>query len=302
MSYVLIIAFYLVLFLIYQFLPKEWSLSRKVLLGLVVGIVFGLLLQVIYLFASQSINLQKTQEWFDIVGKGYVILLQMVVMPLVFISVLSAITKLYDVGSLGKIASVSIGLLLLTTAIAAIVGIFYALTFNLNAENLVQGVRESSRLATLQNNYVGQISDLSVPEWILSLLPQNPFLDMTGARPTSVISIVIFSVLLGIAALKLMEVNPTQGKSLFDFIELMQVWVMKLVRIILQLTPYGVMALMTSVVATANKNDIYQLGSFIIASYLAILTMFLIHGLLLSLARISPIRFFKKVNPVLAFA
>ncbi|QRN41008.1 MAG: cation:dicarboxylase symporter family transporter [Neisseriaceae bacterium] len=302
MNYILIIVFYLVLFLMYWFLPEKWSLSRKILLGLVIGLVFGLVLQAISPLVFESINLKKTQEWFDIVGKGYVTLLRMVVTPLVFISVLSAITKLYDVGSLGKMAFISIGLLLLTTAIAAVVGIFYALVFNLNAENLVQGVRESSRLATLQNNHINQIIDLSIPEWILSLLPQNPFLDMEAARPTSIISIVIFAVLLGISALKVMETNTTQGKFLFDCIDLVQIWVMKLVRLILQLTPYGVMALMTSMVVTANKNDIYQLGSFIVASYLAIISMFLIHGLLLAVVKISPIRFFQKVNPVLAFA
>ncbi|SPZ04505.1 sodium:dicarboxylate symporter [Proteus mirabilis] len=77
---------------------------------------------------------------------------------------------------------------------------------------------------------------------------------------------------------------------------------MKLVRIVMALTPYGVMALMTKVVASSNLHDIIQLGSFVVASYVALGLMFVVHGLLVGFTGLSPIKFFKKAGPLLAFA
>ncbi len=70
----------------------------------------------------------------------------------------------------------------------------------------------------------------------------------------------------------------------------------------MQLTPYGVLALMTKVVAGSNLQDIIKLGSFLFASYLGLLIMFAVHGLLLGINGVSPLKYFRKVWPVLTFA
>lgn len=85
-------------------------------------------------------------------------------------------------------------------------------------------------------------------------------------------------------------------------IDTLQSWVMKLVRLVIKLTPYGVLALMTKVVASSNIQDLIKLGSFIVASYIALGLMFVVHGILLSFTGINPLRFFRKVLPVLTFA
>lgn len=77
---------------------------------------------------------------------------------------------------------------------------------------------------------------------------------------------------------------------------------MKLVRLVMRLTPYGVMALMIKVVASSNLADIIKLGSFVVASYIALGLMFIVHGLLVSFTGINPIKFFKKAGPLLTFA
>lgn len=69
---------------------------------------------------------------------------------------------------------------------------------------------------------------------------------------------------------------------------------MKLVRLVMKLTPYGVLALMTKVVAGSNIQDIMKLGSFVVASYLGLAIMFVVHAVLLSLTGINPLKFFKK--------
>ena len=77
---------------------------------------------------------------------------------------------------------------------------------------------------------------------------------------------------------------------------------MKLVRLVMQLTPYGVLALMTKVVAGSNLHDIIKLGSFVVASYLGLGIMFVVHGILLGINGVSPLKYFRKVWPVLTFA
>ncbi|MBU5567592.1 cation:dicarboxylase symporter family transporter, partial [Escherichia sp. S69_ASV_4] len=107
--------------------------------------------------------------------------------------------------------------------------------------------------------------------------------DSTGANPTSIISVVIFATFLGVAALKLLKDDAPKGERVLAAIDTLQSWVMKLVRLVMQLTPYGVLALMTKVVAGSNLQDIIKLGSFVVASYLGLLIMFAVHGILLGI-------------------
>ncbi len=295
-----LVVFVLLLWLLVRVQRKQWSLSKKVLLGMLLGIVFGLGLQLIYGVANPV--MKASVQWFNVVGNGYVQLLQMVVMPLVFASILSAVAKLHDASQLGKISVMTIGVLLLTTAIAALIGTLLTSAFGLTASGLVQGVAETERWNAIQTNYVGKVADLSVPQLLLSFIPKNPFADLTGANPTSIISVVIFATFLGIAALRLLKDDAPKGERVLQAIDTLQSWVMKLVRIVMLLTPYGVMALMTKVVAASDVQNVIKLGSFVLVSYLALALMFVVHGLLLSIFGISPIKYFHKVWPVLTFA
>ncbi len=279
----------------------SWSLSKKVLVGLTIGVVFGMVLQGTY--GTNAPTLKETISWLDVVGNGYVRLLQMIVMPLVFASILSAVARLHKASSLGKISVMTIGTLLITTAIAALVGIAMVNLFGLTADGLIQGTQESERLAKIQSaDYMGKISGLSLPQIILSFIPKNPFQDLTGANPTSIISVVIFAAFLGVAALNLLRDNAEQGARVLRAIDTLQAWVMKLVRLVMRLTPYGVLALMAKVIAGSNPAEILKLGGFVAASYIGLGIMFGVHALVLTLVGVNPGRFFKKVSPVLAFA
>ncbi len=295
-----VVVFVILLLALAQTRHRQWSLAKKVLVGLVLGVLFGLGLHLVY--GADNPVMKQSIEWFNVVGNGYVKLLQMIVMPLVFACILSAVARLHNASSLGKISVLTIGLLLLTTLIAALVGVLVTNLFGLSAEGLVQGSAETARLNAIQSNYAGKVADLSVPELLLSFVPKNPFADMTGASPTSIISVVIFAAFLGVAALKLLKDDAPKGERVLVAIDTLQSWVMKLVRLVMQLTPYGVLALMTKVVASSNLHDIVKLGSFVVASYLGLAIMFVVHALLLSLAGVSPLRFFRKVWPVLTFA
>lgn len=278
----------------------DWSLAKKVLLGLGLGVLFGIGLHTVY--GAGHPVLKSTIGWLELIGNGYVQLLQMIVMPLIFASILSAVARLHNASSLGKISFLTIGTLLFTTAIAALIGIGLTNLFGLTAEGLVAGTQEAARLATIQSDYAGKVADLNVPQLLLSFIPQNPFADLARTKPTSIISVVIFAAFLGMAALQLLKDDTDKGTKVLAAIDVLQAWVMRLVRLVMKLTPYGVLALMAKVVASSNVQDIVKLGSFVVVSYIGLALMFAVHGLLLSLAGVNPLRFFRKVWPVLTFA
>ncbi|MGG5575557.1 L-cystine transporter [Vibrio diazotrophicus] len=288
-----------ILFLLFKQQQKKHSLSRLVLLGLVSGSLFGLGLQLI--FGEGNPVVSQTLDWVKVVGSGYVGLLKMVIMPLVLVSMISAVVKLEKGGSLGKISGLTIGVLLFTTAISAIIGIGIAHVFGLSAEGLTEGARETARIAVLESRSAS-VSDLTIPQMLISFIPTNPFADLTGARSTSIIAVVIFGVLSGIAARKVMIEKEESASSIRSFVENAQFVVMRLVKMIMALTPYGVAALMAKVVATSSASDILNLLSFIVASYVAIALMFVVHGVLVSFVGVSPKEYFTKILPVLTFA
>lgn len=206
-----LLAFLVLLLLLAQTSYMNWSLTKKVFTGLVMGVLFGVSLQFIY--GPNSIILQESISWLNIVGSGYVQLLHMVVMPLIFSSILSAVSKLHNVSSLGKISLISIGTLLFTTVIAALVGIFIVHFFDLTAEGLIQGKAETTQLNTIQSKYMSQLTEFSLPQLILSFIPKNPFLALASATSTSIISVVIFATFLGVAVLRMIKIDVTRGKS-----------------------------------------------------------------------------------------
>jgi len=275
------------------------SLSRQVLIALVLGIVYGFALQLLY--SDSSGVVPATLEWTNVIGNGYVNLLKMIVMPLVLVMMIAAVVRMREIAALGKIGGVVIGILVGTTMIAALVGTLMASTFGLTAEGLIEGARESARAEVLVARQAS-IADLTLAEMLVRFVPSNIFEDLTGARPTSVIAVVLFGILFGIAALLVSQENEKRGDEIRGFVETTQAIIMKLVHIVMALTPYGILALMTKVVAGSNAEDILNLISFIIASYLAIAIMFAVHALLLALNGVKIRDYFRKVWPVLTFA
>ncbi|QRG68335.1 L-cystine transporter [Brevibacillus choshinensis] len=303
MSTLLIIANIIILLLfiigLYTLQKKHVSFSKRVFIGLGLGIVFGLVLQ--FAYGAKSDVLKTTIDWYNIVGNGYVKLLQMIVMPLVFISIVSAFTKLKLSNNIGKISSLILGILVGTTAIAAAIGIASTLAFNLDGAQLQQGAAETARIEQVGQK-LGDVQNTSLPQKIVSLLPANPFQDLTGERPTSTIAVVIFAAFIGAAYLGIKRKNPEQAELFSKIVDTLHTITMRVVTLILRLTPFGVLAIMTKVTATSDYNAIWQLGKFVVASYVALIIMFIVHLLLLAFAGLNPITYVKKAFPVLTFA
>ncbi|MFI8574195.1 L-cystine transporter [Rossellomorea aquimaris] len=278
---------------------KNVSFSKRVFTALGLGILFGLGLQWVYEAGDE--NVTQSIEWFNIVGTGYIKLLQMIVMPLVFVSIISAFTKLKRSHNLGKISVLIIGLLVGTTAVAAAVGIATTVAFDLEAIQIDQGEAEAARGVQLEERATA-LEGQSYPQKILELLPANPFLDFTGQRATSTIAVVIFAAFIGIAYLGAQRKEPEAAEFFKKIVDSVYAVVMRIVTLVLRLTPFGVLAIMAKTVALSNFDAIMKLGEFVGASYVALIIMFAIHLIMLTLTGLNPVTYMKKVFPVLAFA
>ncbi|HGL4605810.1 TPA: L-cystine transporter [Staphylococcus aureus] len=294
-----IIVLVIFIVILHMMARKHISFAKRVFTALGIGIVFGVLLHLVY--GTHSNVITSTSDWFNIVGQGYVALLQMIVMPLIFISIVAAFTKIQIGEKFAKIGSLIFIFLIGTVTIAAIVGVVYALVFGLDASTINLGNAEQARGSEIAK----QAKDLTahtLPQQILELLPKNPFLDFTGQRATSTIAVVIFASFIGFAYLRVARKQPDHGELLKRAIDAIYSLVMAIVTFVLRLTPYGVLAIMANTLSTSDFGAIWTLGKFLIASYAALITMYIIHLIILSLLGICPIRYVKKTLEVLIFA
>ncbi|WP_214268997.1 L-cystine transporter [Staphylococcus pseudoxylosus] len=294
-----IIIFVAFLIGLYIMARKHVSFPKRVFSALGIGIVFGIAVHLIY--GVDSKVTKQTMDWFSIVGDGYISLLQMIVMPLIFISIVSAFTKIKVGDKFAKIGVYIFVFLIGTVAISAIIGIISALAFGLDASSIDLGGAESSRGSELASQAKDMTAN-TLPQQILQLLPSNPFLDFTGQRTTSTIAVVIFAAFIGFAFLRVMRKQPESGNLLKRGIDALYSLVMAIVTFVLRLTPYGILAIMTSTIATSDFAAIWTLGKFVIASYAALIVMYLIHLIIISGIGLNPVTFVKKTGEVLLFA
>ena len=283
----------------YWMQKKHVKFSTRVFSALGAGIVLGAIIQVI-LGAESEVTIGAI-SWINIVGNGYVSLLQMLVMPLIFVSIVGAFTKLGVSKNLGKISFTVIGTLLATTAVAALIGILSVFIFNLDGATFVQGEAETARIEALGERQEA-VENLSIPEQVVSFIPTNVFADLSGSRSTSTIAVVIFSAFIGIAYMGVNKKDPETGEFFAKLINSLYKIVMRIVRLVLRLTPYGILALMIKVTATSDVRAIWNLGKFVLASYSALAVVFIMHLLILLVVKVNPLSYIKKASTVLGFA
>jgi len=294
------LGFFLVCTLVlFRLARTKTSLSRRVLIGLVFGSAFGFFLQFVYGFDTPIV--EQTLAWTNVVANGYVNLLRLIIMPLILITMIASILKVGEIKTLGSIGSLVVAVLLVTTMIAALIGVLMAEVFGLTAEGLTEGAAELAKAQELSSRPQG-VASLSIPDLLVSFVSTNIFADLTGARDVSIISVVIFGLLFGVAAMLVAEENPERGASIRQFVTTTQAVVMRFVKLVIAMTPYGVLALMTRVIACSDGGAILSLISFVIASYLAIFLMFAVHALIIRLTGNNLTDYLRSIWPLLTFA
>ena len=279
---------------------KGLSFTVRVFTALGLGILLGLAMQL--LMGRDGEATTVALDWISIVGQGYIALLKMLVMPLVFVAILGAFTRAEVTEHFGRIAGVVLAVLLGTVTVAAVIGWGSVVLSGLTHASFLEGAApDASELSALTSQQ-GQVADLTLPQELLSFIPTNPFADLAGLRSTSTIAVVIFSAILGWAYLKLRDKDGEQADFFKRLIDSLYGIVMRVVAMVLGLTPYGILALIAKVMATSDYLAILGLGKFVLVSYAALFAVLGVHVLILLANRVSPVTYFKKAFPVLSFA
>ncbi|SEG36627.1 cation:dicarboxylate symporter family transporter [Vibrio hangzhouensis] len=296
---ILFLGFYAILA---NFKKQKKSFNFRVLSALVAGLLFGGAIQLVLGFGNEATT--GFAEFISIFGKGYIKLLQMIVIPLVFVAMISSIMNVDGSGALSKIAPKIIGILIFTVAISAAVGIASIYIFNIDANALVSTIGTNSAIEARGDRLIATqdaMASSGLSGLVLSIIPANIFDMLTGSQRTSTLSTVLFGMFLGYSILQVKKRKPEKVQSFVDFINAAKEVVLSMVREILKLTPYGVFALMTTFMMTNDLFALAEMGRFLVASYVAIAVMFVIHFMMVSMFGLSPAKFAKKSWPVLVF-
>lgn len=297
-SIIIILVFLALLYGLVTLKKMNKSFTVRVITALVAGLILGVLLQLI--FGYESAIVTTAMSWISLVGTGYIRLLRMIVMPLIFISILSAFVTQRS-KSLGKTTARILMVLIVTVAISALVGALTTSAFGLTAEGLQAGQAEKARGEGLETT-LEDFEAVPIQQQIVEIIPINPFAALAGDGSNATLATVFFATILAVAVIQLRRLKPESAEFFEKIVVTLHDVIMRMVSMIMRFTPYGILALMTRVAATSNIADIVRLLKFILASYVAIAIMFVIHLLILLLMGLNPMTFLKKSADTLLFA
>ncbi|MDR1802902.1 MAG: cation:dicarboxylase symporter family transporter [Treponema sp.] len=268
------------------FLRNKLGFTPRVGLALVLGIAFGIALQLIFGAETTGGAGAEAKKWINILGTLFTRSLQFVIVPLVLVSIVNAVTKFSDSGEGVKKAGRIIAFLLITTAISAVFSIIVVRLFNLNANHLIE-YRESTSRPT------------DVATTILNLVPNNLFAALSS---TSVLPVVLIAAVVGFAYMAIKKDEPVSGAKFEGFLKTAYAFVMKVVHFVIEFTPYGVLAIITVRAASGSGQFIVQLGLIITASFVTLFAVFILHLVIAAVGGLSPLVYLKKTTPALLFA
>lgn len=263
---------------------RKLGLSARILIAMVLGALAGGAI-------SALGNPAWSQVWLvdgvlRVFGQIFIALLQMLVVPLVFVSLVCGSSSLSDPKVLGRVGGKTVALYLITTAIAVTLALTAAIVFKPGiGANPVVAVPASIAEAT------------PFTQVLIDMVPRNPVAAMAEAQ---MLPIIVFSVLLGIA----ITLSGARGRHIADWFQDMNTVVMRLVTLVMRFAPYGVFALIAILAATSNAADFLAVGKYVVL-VLAVLflhTLVVYPALLVTLARLNPWRFLFKMRAAMLFA
>lgn len=257
---------------------KKMQLSYRVILSLLLSVVCGF----IFKFTPDHNLLEIMRGTLYLIGHGYLALLKMLVIPLILTSVIHAILNLgTDRNSnIKKISFITCAMLLGMTAIASLIGMLVGCFFQVG-----QGLSLPTVVEMPKYPYTGLVNTL------LAMLPSNPIAVMANENT---IAVVIFAVLLGVAGRSLDAVDQDKMAAFKWMVAISFAIVKKLAHLILGLTPYGIFALLSLLVLDQGIVLIKGMINFIMAMYVAMLLVMIMHTLIILLLGRHPWHYFKQ--------
>lgn len=267
---------------------KKLGLSTTIFLSLIVGALVGVAIHY-WMPASYFKDTILVEGIFYVVGQGFIRLMQMLVVPLVFCSLVCGSMAIGDTKSLGKVGVKTIGFYIATTAMAVIIALTTAFVIN-------PGIgldMDAIQVAEVSNS----TSSTSIVDTLLNIIPKNPIGAMANGE---MLPIIVFALFVGVMLAKLGSKADVVATFFSQFNDVM----MEMTMAIMKLAPIGVFCLISRTFATvgfaAFKPMIKYMGSVTLA---LVIQCFIIYQILLFIfTRLNPVKFVRKFAPVMGFA
>ncbi len=264
---------------------KKMSLSARILIAMILGAVTGWIITL--LGNPDWAQIWLTDGLFRVLGQVFIALLQMLVVPLVFVSLVCGSSSLSDPKMLGRVGGKTVALYLLTTGIAVTLALTAAAIFQ-------PGLGASSPVSTVQR----QIAEATpFTQVIIDMVPKNPVAAMATAQ---MLPIIVFSVLLGIA----ITMSGSRGERISAWFQDINHVIMRLVTLVMRFAPYGVFALIANLAATSDLADFAAVGKYVMLVFAVLfLHALVVYPTLLTLiGRLNPLVFLAKMRAAMMFA
>ena len=261
---------------------QRLSLNARILAGLVAGLVVGIILGAIDV---DWVDQYLVAGLFDVVGKLFVNALQMLVVPLVLVSLICGASSLSDPSRLGRVGGKAVGLYLLTTGIAISLALFAGLVME-------PGSGIELRQQSLEIEQAPPLREV-----IVNLVPSNPVQAMAEGN---MLPIIIFAILVGVA----ITLSGERGRRVGELFGDLNAVVMRLVHLVMRIAPYGVFALITVLGATTGTEIFGELATYVLLVLAILLVQVLVTypALLLLFTGLGPLTFLRKLRTAQMFA
>ena len=264
---------------------KKMSLTVKVMIGMVAGLVLGVIFNMI---DSAFINTHIVGGLFAMIGKMFVNALKMLVVPLVFFSLICGVTGIGDIRVLGRVGGKSFALYIATTAVAIFVAIVLATLI---------GPGQGFNMEGIDTSGVTGKEAPSVWDVFAGIVPTNPVAAFANGE---MLQVIFYTVILGIAVLML----GSRSKPFVEACEYMNEVMMKVVSIVMAFAPYGVFCLIAK---TFTEQGIELFGPVIayVVTLVGALFLHLFVTLMIMLklfTGLNPFIFMQKMRPAQIFA
>ena len=267
---------------------KELGLSTVIFIALLLGAVVGVLLHY-FVPAGYVRDTIIIEGILYVVGQGFIRLMQMLVVPLVFCSLVCGSMAIGDTKTLGKVGVKTICFYLLTTALAVVIALSIANLINPGIGLDMDAVQKGDAVTTTEAT--------SIVDTILNIIPKNPIGSMAEG---DMLPIIVFALFVGVMLAKL----STRGQVVANFFSQFNDVMMEMTMTVMKLAPAGVFCLIARTFATvgfsAFQPMLKYMGSVVLA--LAVQCFVVYQILLFVFTRLNPMRFLKKFFPVMMFA
>jgi len=261
------------------------KLWQQVLIGLIAGIVFG------YLGNKNYIDVEIVKS-FKILGTIFMNLIKMVIIPLIIFALLSGITSINGEGNFTRVAVKGFSAYILTAMFAVIIGIVAGKIMEPGKGiDLTQMVAESQSKNSADFQKVSSITQnkKTASEFILDLIPTNPFKSIVEEK---YLQIIVFVIFIGL----IINLIGDKAKPIKELISSFAQVFFRSIEIIIKLAPLGVFGYMSYSIAEQGLEVLQSLGKLAITVLLACLVQYIIFGVLIAVfGKMSPLPFYKKI-------